>query len=82
MLSKGHVSQEEEKREGEKLERRVSLVAIVMVICLAILLVRVAWLQLVEGERYFLLSKNSRLRLLPLSPTRGIILDRKGKKLA
>lgn len=77
MLSKRHASQ-----EGEKLERRVSLVAIVMVICLAILLVRVAWLQLVEGERYFLLSKNSRLRLLPLSPTRGVILDRKGKKLA
>jgi len=82
LLSKGHVSQEGEKREGEKLERRVSLVAIVMVICLAILLVRVAWLQLVEGERYFLLSKNSRLRLLPLSPTRGVILDRKGEKLA
>ena len=77
MLSKRHASQ-----EGEKLERRVSLVAIVMVICLAILLVRVAWLQLVEGERYFLLSKNSRLRLLPLSPTRGVILDRKGEKLA
>ncbi len=77
MLFKGHVSQ-----EGERLERRVSLIAIVMVICLAVLLVRVAWLQLVEGERYFLLSNNSRLRLLPLSPTRGVILDRKGEKLA
>ncbi len=77
MLFKGHVSQ-----EGERLERRVSLIAIVMVICLAVLLVIVAWLQLVEGERYFLLSNNSRLRLLPLSPTRGVILDRKGEKLA
>ena len=77
MLWKQDISQQE-----EKFGRRVNLVGIVMVICLAILLVRIAWLQLVEGERYFLLSKNSRLRLLPLSPTRGLILDRKGEKLA
>ena len=69
-------------QEKERFEKRVKLVGVVMVICLVILLLRIAWLQLVEGERYFLLSKNSRLRLLPLSPTRGLILDRKGEKLA
>ncbi len=69
-------------QEKERFEKRINLVAAVMVICLAILLVRIAWLQLAEGERYFLLSKNSRLRLLPLSPTRGLIMDRKGEKLA
>jgi penicillin-binding protein 2 len=69
-------------REKENFEKRISLIGVVMVICLAILLIRIAWLQLAEGERYFLLSKNSRLRLLPLSPTRGLILDSKGEKLA
>ena len=77
MLWKKDISQEK-----ERFEKRVNLIAAVMVICLAILLVRIAWLQLAEGERYFLLSKNSRLRLLPLSPTRGLIMDRKGEKLA
>jgi len=67
---------------GEKtFQRRVNLVGVVMGVILALLLIRIAYLQLVEGERYFLLSKNSRLRLLPLSPTRGIILDRNGEKL-
>lgn len=77
MLWKKDISQEK-----ERFEKRVNLIAAVMVICLAILLVRIAWLQLAEGERYFILSKNSRLRLLPLSPTRGLIMDRKGEKLA
>ncbi len=69
-------------QEKERFEKRVKLVGVVMVICLVILLIRIAWIQLVEGEMYFLLSKNSRLRLLPLSPTRGLILDSKGDKLA
>ena len=40
-----------------------------------------AWLQLIEGERYLRISKNSRLQLLPLPCTRGLILDRNGEKL-
>ncbi len=67
--------------EEQTFKRRVNLVAVVMVVLLAILLIRIAYLQLVEGERYLLLSRNSRLRLLPLSATRGVILDRNGKKL-
>lgn len=55
---------------------------IIIISALFVLLGRVAWLQLVEGERYFRISKNSRLRLVPLPPTRGLILDRKGEKLA
>ncbi len=69
-------------QEKERFERRIKLVGLMIAICLGILLVRIAWLQLLEGERYLLLSKNSRLRLLPLSPTRGLILDRNGEKLA
>lgn len=55
---------------------------IIIISALFVLLGRVAWLQLIEGERYFRISKNSRLRLVPLPPTRGLILDRKGEKLA
>ena len=63
-------------------ERRLRILWIVIICGLLALLGRVAWLQLIEGERYFRISRNSRLRLVPLPPTRGLILDRNGEKLA
>jgi len=66
----------------EQFERRVRIMSIVIICGFFALLGRIAWLQLIEGERYFRISKNSCLRLIPLPCTRGLILDRKGKKLA
>jgi len=66
----------------EQFERRVRIMLIVIICGFFALLGRIAWLQLIEGERYFRISKNSCLRLIPLPCTRGLILDRKGKKLA
>lgn len=68
-------------REG-RLEARVKILWIIVICGLFILLGRIAWLQLVEGERYFRISQNLRLQLLPLSSPRGLILDRRGEKLA
>ena len=68
-------------REG-RLEARVKILWIIVICGLFILLGRIAWLQLIEGERYFRISQNSRLQLLPLSSPRGLILDRRGEKLA
>ena len=65
-----------------KFEARVKILWIIVICGLFILLGRIAWLQLVEGERYFRISQNSRLQLLPLSSPRGLILDRRGEKLA
>ena len=66
----------------EKIERRVKLILIVIIGVFLFILVRVAYLQLVEGKRYRWLSRTSHLRLLPLSAPRGKILDREGKVLA
>ena len=62
--------------------RRLKILWIVIICGLFVLLGRIAWLQLIEGERYFRISKNSRLRLVPLPCIRGLILDRNGEKLA
>lgn len=43
---------------------------------------RLAYLQLVEGERNRQLAENNRIRLVPKQPVRGNIFDRKGKVLA
>jgi len=68
-------------RQG-KFEARARILWIIVICGLFILLGRIAWLQLIEGERYFRISQNSRLQLLPLSSPRGLILDRRGEKLA
>jgi penicillin-binding protein 2 len=43
---------------------------------------RLAYLQLVEGNRNRQLADNNRIRLIPKQPVRGNIFDRKGKVLA
>ena len=43
---------------------------------------RLAYLQLVEGNRNRQLAENNRIRLIPKQPVRGNIFDRKGKLLA
>ncbi|NQS90696.1 penicillin-binding protein 2 [Patescibacteria group bacterium] len=67
--------------EGE-IEGRSKLILIVIIGTFLFIVVRVAWLQLVEGKRYRRLSETSHLRLLPLPAPRGKILDREGKVLA
>lgn len=52
-----------------------------LVILFAILLGRLFYLQVVEGERYRLISKENRVRVKTLPAPRGIIFDRKGEIL-
>ena len=43
---------------------------------------RLAYLQLMEGQRNRQLAENNRIRLIPKQPVRGNIFDRKGRVLA
>lgn len=69
------------QKEGE-VEGRIKLILVIIIAVFLFILARVAWLQLVKGERYLWLSKASHLRLLPLPAPRGKIFDREGKILA
>ena len=46
-----------------------------------VLLLRLWYLQILEGDRYFALSTNNRLRVRPVEAPRGFILDRNGEIL-
>ncbi|OAI18942.1 penicillin-binding protein 2 [Methylomonas koyamae] len=46
------------------------------------LVVRLVYLQVVGHEHYATLSKDNRIKISPLPPTRGVIYDRKGRMLA
>ncbi len=53
-----------------------------IIILLCILTSRLAYLQIAGHEHYASLSKNNRVKISPLPPTRGLIFDRNGKILA
>lgn len=46
------------------------------------LIIRVVYLQVIKHDKYATLAKNNQVRMIPLSPPRGLIYDRNGKLLA
>lgn len=60
----------------------VVLMIIVSVLLLLGLGSRLAYLQLIQGDRHRQLADNNRIRLIPKPPVRGNIFDRKGRVLA
>ncbi len=61
---------------------RIVAIFIFIVTLIIVLLARLIYLQVVGHEHYASLAKNNRIKLVPVSPTRGIIYDRKGRILA
>ncbi len=60
---------------------RIGTIQIVVYILLAILGVRIYYLQVVKGEYYSERAENQRIRLIPIPAPRGAIFDRNGKIL-
>ncbi|MGD0961818.1 MAG: penicillin-binding protein 2 [Methylomonas sp.] len=68
-------------------ENRIFLSRIVaafflILVLIAGLVARLVYLQIVGHEDYAMLSKDNRIKIAPLPPTRGIIYDRWGRMLA
>ena len=61
--------------------RAVGAVVIVGILTL-VLVVRLVHLQIFNHQHFTTLSENNRVKIVPLAPTRGLILDRHGKVLA
>ena len=57
------------------------LLLLVLLFCGA-MVSRLVWMQLLEGTRFRELADENRIRLVPRSPIRGRLLDRKGRVLA
>lgn len=69
-------------RENQLFTNRtiVALVGITLVI--TAIIVRMVYLQVISHEHYSTLSQNNRVGIVPLAPTRGLVLDRNGVILA
>lgn len=60
-----------------------ALICAIIILCAFIaLILRLAFLQIIEHDRYTTLSNSNRIKLHPLPPTRGQIFDRNGELLA
>ena len=63
------------------LNRAVCATIVILAVFLG-LIVRVFYLQIIKHDLYATLAKNNRVRMIPLSPPRGLIYDRNGTLLA
>ncbi len=55
---------------------KLKYLVLIAVLALSVLIARTAWLQVVKGEHYYLLSEDNRLRAEIIEPKRGIVYDR------
>lgn len=60
-------------------KKRLAATILIVVLAFAVLIMRLFYLQIVEGEEYRRLSENNCIRLQRVEPARGLIFDRHGK---
>lgn len=68
--------------ETQIFSQRVLVAGVIMFSLLALLLVRLVYLQIANQEHYSTLSDNNRVSIRPIPPTRGLIFDRNRVLLA
>ncbi len=68
--------------EAHLFTTRAVVAAVLMVLGVLAVVARLAWLQVVQYDYFAELSAGNRIRIEPLPPNRGLILDRNGKTLA
>ena len=70
-----------QQRQTGLRQQPLVLLVLVLLFCSA-MVSRLVWMQLLEGSRFRQLADENRIRLVPRSPIRGRLLDRKGRVLA
>ncbi|MEO8400187.1 MAG: penicillin-binding protein 2 [Gammaproteobacteria bacterium] len=69
-------------QEIQLISQRCIATLVIMIICVVLLIMRFAYLQLANHDLFTTLSKRNWLDLVPIEPTRGLIYDRNGVLLA
>src|SRR5262245_32756815 len=70
-------------QEGlERFRKRLAFASSFVLLCFGILLLRFVWLQLIKYDYFQTRAEENRIALVPVTPNRGLILDRNGVVLA
>ena len=70
------------ERELHQFQLRIGIVAIGMLVAFAILAARFFYLQVMQHQHYAAKAEDNRISIVPVSPNRGLILDRNGVVIA
>jgi penicillin-binding protein 2 len=68
--------------EQRLFEGRAIAAAVIMVLALGSVIARLVWLQVIQYDYFADLSQGNRIKVEPIPPNRGLILDRNGLPLA
>jgi penicillin-binding protein 2 len=68
--------------ESRLFEQRAIAAAVIMVLALGAVIARLVWLQVIQYDYFVELSQGNRIKIEPIPPNRGLILDRNGLSLA
>lgn len=79
---RSHNSYNRHRSEPWNQRLRLNLLMAILIILSLILVLRLAYLQISEFKRYQTLSLKNQMNIIPISPPRGVILDRNGVLLA
>ena len=66
----------------DQFRRRINFVGGFVLLCFGILLLRFVWLQVIQYGYYHTRAEENRISLVPVTPNRGLIVDRNGVVLA
>jgi len=70
------------ERELHDFQLRLGVAGIVVLVAFTLLLARFIWLQVLYHDAYSAKAEENRIAIVPLAPSRGLILDRNGEVLA
>lgn len=68
--------------EHRLFDQRAIAAAVIMVLAIAAVILRLVWLQVVKYDYFLGLSQGNRIKIEPIPPNRGLILDRNGVPMA
>ncbi|MDQ3268140.1 MAG: penicillin-binding protein 2 [Pseudomonadota bacterium] len=77
-----HIEFKDTQREIHYFRLRLALSLGFVLLLLLILLARFVYLQAIQQSHYQTLAENNRISIVPIAPSRGLILDRNGVVLA
>jgi len=69
-------------RELHFFRMRLSVAGVFVLVCFSLLVMRLLWLQVFKHEDYAAQAEDNRISIVPITPNRGLILDRNGVVLA
>ena len=69
-------------RDLRNFRKRIMALAVFVLVCFFLLLLRFVWLQVVKHSNYVAQAEENRISIVPTMPSRGIITDRNGVVLA